>query len=93
VLNALNAKSFESMSAEISMIPDAEVALDKDATAKAVKLIEKLEENDDVQNVYSQSGDPRRLRGRIRWPPPPPAARAGASSASTRDWPPWAGAS
>jgi YebC/PmpR family DNA-binding regulatory protein len=53
VLNALNAKDFESMSAEISMIPDAEVALDKDATAKAAKLIEKLEENDDVQNVYS----------------------------------------
>ncbi len=52
VLNALNAKSFESMSAEISMIPEAEVALDKDAAAKALKLVEKLEENDDVQNVY-----------------------------------------
>jgi YebC/PmpR family DNA-binding regulatory protein len=53
VLNALNEKNFESMSAEISMVPDAEVALDKDATGKAFKLIEKLEENDDVQNVYS----------------------------------------
>ena len=53
VLNALNAKNFESMSAEISMIPDAEMSLDKDATGKALKLIEKLEENDDVQNVYS----------------------------------------
>ena len=53
VLTALNEKNFESMSAEISMIPEAEVALDKDAAGKALKLIEKLEENDDVQNVYS----------------------------------------
>lgn len=52
VLNALNAKNFESMSAEISMIPDAEVALDKDATSKVMKMIDRLEENDDVQNVY-----------------------------------------
>lgn len=53
VLTALNDKSFESMSAEISMIPEAEVSLDKDGIAKALKLIDKLEENDDVQNVYS----------------------------------------
>ena len=53
VMNALNAKEFESTSAEISMIPDAEVALSKDATSKALKLIDRLEENDDVQNVYS----------------------------------------
>jgi|UniRef100_A0A7C3IIE1 YebC/PmpR family DNA-binding regulatory protein len=52
VLNALNAKNFESMSAEISMVPDAEVALDKDATSKVMKMIDRLEENDDVQNVY-----------------------------------------
>jgi YebC/PmpR family DNA-binding regulatory protein len=52
VLNALNAKNFESMSAEISMVPDAEVSLDKEATAKVMKMIDRLEENDDVQNVY-----------------------------------------
>ncbi|AEJ19485.1 YebC/PmpR family DNA-binding transcriptional regulator [Gracilinema caldarium] len=52
VLNALNAKNFESMSAEISMVPDAEVSLDKDATSKVMKMIDRLEENDDVQNVY-----------------------------------------
>lgn len=52
VLNALNAKNFESMSAEISMIPDAEVSLDKEATGKVMKMIDRLEENDDVQNVY-----------------------------------------
>ena len=53
VLNALQAKEFETMSAEISMVADAEVSLDNDGTAKALRLIDKLEENDDVQNVYS----------------------------------------
>ena len=58
VLNALNEKNFESMSAEISMIPDVEVDMDKDGTAKALRLIEKLEENDDVQNVYNNVAVP-----------------------------------
>jgi transcriptional/translational regulatory protein YebC/TACO1 len=46
------------MSAEISMVADAEVSLDNDGTAKALKLIDKLEENDDVQNVYSNISVP-----------------------------------
>jgi len=58
VVNALNAKSFETMSAEISMVPDAGVTLDNEGTAKALRLIEKLEENDDVQNVYSNINIP-----------------------------------
>jgi YebC/PmpR family DNA-binding regulatory protein len=58
VLNALNEKNFESMSAEISMIPDVEVDMDKDGTTKALRLIEKLEENDDVQNVYNNVAVP-----------------------------------
>ena len=58
VVNALNEKSFETMSAEISMVPDADVSLDNDSTAKVVKLIEKLEENEDVQNVYSNINIP-----------------------------------
>jgi YebC/PmpR family DNA-binding regulatory protein len=53
VLNVLSAKEFETMSAEVSMVAAAEVALDSDGTAKAVKLIDRLEENEDVQNVYS----------------------------------------
>ena len=58
VMNALNEKSFETMSAEISMVAEADVSLDNDGTAKALKLIEKLEENDDVQNVYSNINIP-----------------------------------
>jgi len=58
VLNALSAKEFETMSAEISMVADAEVTLDNDGTAKALRLIDKLEENDDVQHVYSNIAIP-----------------------------------
>jgi len=53
VLNALQAKEFETMSAQISMVAEVEKTLDNDGTAKALKLIDKLEENEDVQNVYS----------------------------------------
>ena len=52
VVKALEGKSFETTSTEISMIPEAPVMLDNDATAKVLRLVEKLEENDDVQNVY-----------------------------------------
>jgi transcriptional/translational regulatory protein YebC/TACO1 len=58
VMNALQAKNFETMSAEISMIAEAEVSLDNEATAKALRLVDKLEENDDVQNVYTNISIP-----------------------------------
>lgn len=58
VVNALTAKGFESTSAEINMIPEIEVELDKDNTGKALKLIDKLEENEDVQNVYTNVSVP-----------------------------------
>jgi YebC/PmpR family DNA-binding regulatory protein len=58
VVNALTEKNFESMSAEISMIPDAETELDNEATAKVLRMIDRLEENDDVQNVYSNLAIP-----------------------------------
>jgi len=58
VLNALTGKEFETMSAQVSMVADAEVTLDNDGTAKALRLIDKLEENDDVQNVYTNISVP-----------------------------------
>jgi len=58
VVNALNEKNFETMNAEVSMVPEVDVSLDKEATAKVLKLIEKLEDNDDVQNVYSNINIP-----------------------------------
>ena len=58
VVNALSEKNFETMNAEISMVAETDVSLDKDATAKVLKLIDRLEENDDVQNVYSNISIP-----------------------------------
>ncbi|OHD27241.1 MAG: transcriptional regulator [Spirochaetes bacterium GWB1_59_5] len=52
VLNAITAGGMETDGAEISMIPESYVATDKDAGSKIQKLIDKLEESDDVQNVY-----------------------------------------
>ena len=51
VLEALQEKGFESVSAAVSMVPDTYVALDADTTQKALKMIDKLEEDDDVQTV------------------------------------------
>ena len=63
VLNALQSKEFETMSAQISMVADADVLLDNDATAKVLRLIDKLEENEDVQNVYSNLTIPEGFEG------------------------------
>jgi len=63
VLNALQAKNFETMSAEINMVADVDVTLDNEGTAKVLKLIDKLEENDDVQNVYSNLSIPEGFDG------------------------------
>ena len=58
VLEALQKKNFETMSAEISMVAEVDVSLDNDGTAKVLRLIDKLEENDDVQHVYSNIAIP-----------------------------------
>jgi YebC/PmpR family DNA-binding regulatory protein len=52
VLNAMNAAGFETDGAEISMVPETYVSPDKDNALKVQKLIERLEESEDVQNVY-----------------------------------------
>jgi YebC/PmpR family DNA-binding regulatory protein len=52
VLEALQNKGYESMSAEIGMIPETYVPVDAGTAAKVQKLIDRLEEDDDVQNVY-----------------------------------------
>ncbi|GMO11532.1 MAG: YebC/PmpR family DNA-binding transcriptional regulator [Treponemataceae bacterium] len=53
VLEALQAKGFESVSAGISMVPDTYSVLDEETAKKVIKLIDRLEEDEDVQNVYS----------------------------------------
>lgn len=63
VLEALQAKGYESVSAEISMVPDTYSAVDKDVAGKLQKLIDRLEEDDDVQNVYTNADFPEDFEG------------------------------
>jgi YebC/PmpR family DNA-binding regulatory protein len=51
VLNALNKAGCEHMGAEVNKFADNTVKLDPDKTQKAMRLIENLEESEDVQNV------------------------------------------
>lgn len=53
VLEKLQAAGFVQESAEVSMVPDTRASLSNEATAKVLRLIERLEDNDDVQSVAS----------------------------------------
>ncbi len=53
VLEGLQAAGFEQESAEVAMVPDTTVTLDNEATAKVLRLIDRIEDNDDVQSVAS----------------------------------------
>jgi len=52
VLNALKEKGLESVSAEVSMVPQNYVKVEGKAAQQVVKLMEALDEHDDVQHVY-----------------------------------------
>lgn len=51
--DSLVAAGFHIEDAGLRMIPNQEVELDFDQTVAVLKVITNLEENDDVQNVYS----------------------------------------
>ena len=55
VREALDAAGFAAESADVAMIPSTEAELDLDTAQKVVKLIDMLEDLDDVQNVYSNA--------------------------------------
>ena len=50
---ALQAAGIDYESAESSFVPSVTVPLDEDGARKIFKLIEAIEDSDDVQNVYS----------------------------------------
>jgi YebC/PmpR family DNA-binding regulatory protein len=50
---AFEAVKFTPESAEISMIPQNSIEVDAEAGRKLMRLVEELEDNDDVQNVYA----------------------------------------
>ena len=53
VRTALQAAGVDYDSAEASFVPDMQVELDKDGAAKVFRLIDALEDLDDVQNVFA----------------------------------------
>jgi len=62
VREAIEQSGIEVESAELTMIPKTTVSLDDESTAKkTLRLIDALEENDDVQEVYSNFDIPERV--------------------------------
>jgi YebC/PmpR family DNA-binding regulatory protein len=55
VKEAMVAAGFESENAEVTMHADVKTELDADAAEKMLKLIDRLEDLDDVQDVYSNA--------------------------------------
>ncbi|MDC7233450.1 MAG: YebC/PmpR family DNA-binding transcriptional regulator [Spirochaetales bacterium] len=53
VLTALQEAGFNQLSADVTMVPDNTVTLENEQTGKVLRLIERLEDNDDVQDVAS----------------------------------------
>jgi transcriptional/translational regulatory protein YebC/TACO1 len=51
VQSALEAKGFKANVAEVGQVPDATLALDEEATRKALRLVEKIDDHEDVQSV------------------------------------------
>jgi YebC/PmpR family DNA-binding regulatory protein len=58
VREALEAANLEFLSAEVTMIPDTMSAVDMETAVKVQKLIDKLEDDDDVQDVYHNAEFP-----------------------------------
>ena len=52
VKDALAAAGFTAESAEITLLPDTRAELDADTAARFIKMLDALEDSDDVQNVY-----------------------------------------
>jgi len=53
ILKKLKDKGYDIASSEITLVPNATISVSGDDARKLMKLVETLEEHDDVQNVYS----------------------------------------
>ena len=58
VKDALSKAGVEAENAEIAMIPQNYTELDADAAEKVMRLVDSLEDLDDVQNVYTNASFP-----------------------------------
>ncbi len=66
IRNALEAKGIKVASGEVQMVPKTSVKLDVKGATTALKLLEKLEELDDVQNVYSNADIPDEIMAEVQ---------------------------
>lgn len=53
VRQALQGENIDYDSAEVQFVPSTEIALDADSAKKVLKLVDALEDSDDVQNVFA----------------------------------------
>ena len=63
VREALEEAGYEFLSAELTMIPDNYVEVDMSTAARVEKLIDLLEDDDDIQNVYHNTEFPEDYEG------------------------------
>ena len=54
---ALEARGIAVAATELAMVPQSQVELDGDQAAQMLRLLDALEENDDVQNVWTNFDD------------------------------------
>ena len=61
VKDALTEAGFTAVNADVTMVPSNSVDLDLDSAEKVLKMLDRLEDLDDVQNVYSNAEFPEEL--------------------------------
>jgi transcriptional/translational regulatory protein YebC/TACO1 len=61
IKEALEARGLPIESAEVSMVPENMVSLDGKQAESCMKLIETIEENEDVQDVYTNADIPEEI--------------------------------
>jgi len=65
VKTAIDSAGIKSILAEISMIPQTTVKLDEQKAVQMLKLMEKMEDNDDVQHVYANFDIPDEIMEKL----------------------------
>lgn len=65
VRQALTGREIEMTSADLTMIPQTTVKLDAESAEKVMRLVDNLEEHDDIQNVYANFDIPEEVLAQL----------------------------